>query len=69
MSDLLRQLQQLPDGWGLVAVAANKRAYQDDWQRTPLTREQVAVEIRIGEAKAVGVLAGPLSGEIGRAHV
>ena len=62
MSDLLRQLQQLPDGWGLVAVAANKRAYQDGWQRTPLTREQVAVEIRAGRAKAVGVLAGPPSG-------
>ena len=59
---LLEQLQRLPADWGLVAVAANKRAYQDGWQRNPLTRDQVAVEIRAGRAKAVGVLAGPPSG-------
>jgi hypothetical protein len=62
MLDLLQQLQQLPDGWGLVAVAANKRAYQQAWQHSPLTKDQVAAEIQSGRAKAVGVLAGPASG-------
>jgi len=61
MEELLRQLQQLPDDWGLVAVGANKRAYMPDWQRTPLSKDQVAAEIRAGRAKAVGVLCGPLS--------
>ena len=59
---LLEQLQSLPDDWGLVAVGANKRAYMDAWQRTPLNKRQVAAEIRAGNALAVGVLCGPLSG-------
>ena len=59
---LLEQLQALPDDWGLVAVGANKRAYMDAWQRTPLNKRQVAAEIRAGNALAVGVLCGPLSG-------
>jgi hypothetical protein len=62
MQDLLRQLQQLPDDWGLVAVGANKRAYMDAWQRTPLSKAAVAAEIRAGNALAVGVLCGPISG-------
>lgn len=62
MQDLIQQLHALPDDWGLVAVGANKRAYMDAWQRTALTKAQVAAEIRTGRAKAVGVLCGPLSG-------
>ena len=59
---LLEQLQALPDDWPLVAVDGNKRAYQKAWQQHPLTKAQVAAEIRAGRAKAVGVIAGPLSG-------
>jgi hypothetical protein len=59
---LLDQLQALPDGWPLVAVNGRKRPYQDDWQVNPLTKDQVAAEIRAGRAKAVGVIAGPTSG-------
>ena len=59
---LLEQLQALPDDWGLVAVANNKRPYQSEWQKNPLTKAQVADEIRAGRAKAVGVIAGPASG-------
>jgi hypothetical protein len=62
MADLLEQLQALPDDWALVAVGNNKRPYQPEWQHNPLTKKQVAAEIRAGRAKAVGVLAGPASG-------
>ena len=58
MSDLIKQLQVLPDDWGLVAVGANKRPYQDGWQNNPLTKEQAAAEIKSGRAKAIGVLRG-----------
>jgi hypothetical protein len=59
---LLDQLQALPDDWALVAVGNNKRPYQPNWQKSPLTKEQAAAEIRAGRAKAIGVLAGPASG-------
>ena len=59
---LLDQLQALPGEWPLVAVDGNKRAYQKAWQSNPLTKDQVAAEIRAGRAKAVGVIAGPASG-------
>lgn len=60
--DLLKQLQQLPDSWALVAVDAHKRAYQNAWQHNPLTKLQAAAEITAGRAKAIGVIAGPASG-------
>jgi len=59
---LLAQLEQLPDEWGLVAVGNDKRPYQPEWQKHPLTKEQVAAEIQAGRAVAVGVIAGPQSG-------
>ena len=59
---LLDQLQALPDGWPLVAVDGRKRPYQPTWQANPLTKDQVAAEIKAGRAKAVGVIAGPTSG-------
>ena len=59
---LIDQLQALPDGWPLVAVDGRKRPYQQTWQANPLTKDQVAAEIRAGRAKAVGVIAGPPSG-------
>ena len=78
MTDLLEQLQALPDDWGLVAVGNNKRPYHKDWQDSPLTKAQAAAEIihgseveferngktetRLVSAKAIGVLAGPASG-------
>ncbi len=62
MPTLLDQLQELPDSWGLVAVDGNKRPYQPHWQANPLTKEQAAAEITAGRAKAIGVIAGPVSG-------
>jgi predicted P-loop ATPase len=58
---LLDQLQDLPVSWGLVAVDGNKRPYQQNWPANPLTKEQAAVEVQAGRAKAIGVIAGPVS--------
>jgi len=62
MSSLLEQLSELPDHWGYVAVGHGKKPYQAEWQRNPLTKDQLAAEITAGRAVAVGVLAGPQSG-------
>jgi hypothetical protein len=43
-------------------VDGNKRPYQPHWQANPLTKEQAAAEITAGRAKAIGVIAGPVSG-------
>ena len=59
---LTDQLAQLPDTWGLVAVGHDKRPYQPEWQKHPLTKDQLAAEITAGRAVAIGVLAGPQSG-------
>jgi predicted P-loop ATPase len=59
---LLTLLRALPDEWGLVAVDGNKRAYHNAWQRNPLTKQAAAAEIRAGNAKAIGAIAGPASG-------
>jgi hypothetical protein len=61
VQQLLDQLQELPDSWGLVVVDGNKRPYQQHWQSTPLTKEQAAAEVVSGRAKAIGVIAGPAS--------
>jgi hypothetical protein len=61
MPTLLEQLQELPLSWGLVAVDGAKRPYQANWQANPLTKEQAAAEITAGRAKAIGVIAGPVS--------
>jgi hypothetical protein len=62
MPSLLDQLQELPDSWGLVACDANKRPYQHAWQSNPLSKTQAAAEITAGRAKAIGVIAGEISG-------
>jgi predicted P-loop ATPase len=62
MRQLLDQLQELPDSWGLVVCDAKKRPYQTAWQSHPLTKSQAAAEINAGRAKAIGVIAGETSG-------
>ncbi len=62
MSSLLDQLAALPDHWGFVAVGHGKRPYQSEWQKNPLTKQQLTVEIDAGRAVAIGVIAGPQSG-------
>lgn len=62
MLTLLDQLQELPASWGLVAVDGSKRPYQASWQSNPLTKDEAATEITAGRAKAIGVIAGPVSG-------
>jgi hypothetical protein len=59
---LTDQLASLPDGWGFVAVGQGKRPYQSEWQKHPLTKDQLTTEITTGRAVAIGVLAGPQSG-------
>jgi predicted P-loop ATPase len=59
---LTDQLSSLPDHWGFVAVGNDKRPYQPEWQKHPLTKDQLTAEIQSGRAVAVGVIAGPQSG-------
>ncbi|MFN6338988.1 MAG: VapE domain-containing protein [Cyanobacteriota bacterium] len=59
---LIAELHALPDHWALVAVGANKRPYQPNWQNTPLSKAEAEQEITVGRARAVGVIAGPASG-------
>jgi len=59
---LIDHLDLLPDHWGLVAVGNDKRPYMPEWQKHPLTKDQLATEIHAGRAVAVGVVAGPQSG-------
>ena len=62
VSALLEQLHQLPDHWAYVAVGHGKRPYQPQWQKNPLNKQQLTTEIESGNAVAIGVIAGPLSG-------
>lgn len=62
MHPLIQQLEQLPSEWGYVAVGQGKRPYQSEWQKNPLTKDQLTAEINTGHAVAIGVLAGPQSG-------
>ena len=62
MPTLLDQLQEIPVSLGLVAVDGSKRPYQSGWQSKPLTKDEAATEITAGRAKAIGVIAGPVSG-------
>jgi len=59
---LITELDSLPAAWALVAVGNDKRPYQPEWQKNPLTRDQLATEILAGRAVAIGVIAGPQSG-------
>ena len=38
---LITELQSLPDTWALVAVGNDKRPYQPEWQKNPLTKDQI----------------------------
>lgn len=62
MAVSIDQLQAIPDTWALVAVGNDKRPYQPEWQKHPLTKPQIEAELSAGRAVAVGVLAGPPSG-------
>jgi predicted P-loop ATPase len=59
---IVDQLSSIPDSWALVAVGNDKRPYQPEWQKNPLSKSQVEAELASGRAVAVGVLAGPPSG-------
>jgi predicted P-loop ATPase len=58
---IVDQLQGIPDSWALVAVGNDKRPYQPEWQKHPLTKRGIETELAAGRAVAVGVLAGPAS--------
>ena len=61
-ADLLHQLANIPDHWALVAVGNDKRPYQPEWQKHPISRADLTAEINAGRAVAIGVIAGPQSG-------
>ncbi|MGB7416233.1 MAG: DUF3987 domain-containing protein [Thermosynechococcaceae cyanobacterium] len=61
-ASLLEHLAALPDDLSLVAVGGNKAPYLPHWQKTPLSKAQLRVEISAGRCKAVGVLCGCPSG-------
>lgn len=48
---LLVEVQKLPDGWGLTPVGNNKAALGDDWQKTPLTKQDFEHAVQIGHFK------------------
>ena len=60
--DTKEELLRLPSSWRYVAVNGNKQPYQKDWQKNPLKRSEILKELISKKAKAVGVLAGELSG-------
>ena len=62
MAAIVDQLADIPDSWALVAVGNDKRPYQPEWQKHPLTKQGIESELSAGRAVAVGVLAGPPSG-------
>jgi predicted P-loop ATPase len=62
VADLLEQLANIPDHWALVAVGNDKRPYQPEWQKHPISRADLTTEIQSGRAVAIGVIAGPQSG-------
>ena len=59
--DIKDELLRLPKSWGFVAVQ-NKRPYQNDWQKNPLTRSQLFKEISEGRSTGIGVTCGTPSG-------
>ena len=62
MHSIVDSLSAIPSNWALVAVGNDKRPYQPEWQKNPLSKRQVEAELSSGRAVAVGVLAGPPSG-------
>ena len=54
---LITELDRLPAAWALVAVGNDKRPYQPEWQKNPLTRDQLATEILAASADLVDRLA------------
>ena len=55
------EILRLPKEWRFVAVQ-NKRPYQNDWQKNPLTRSQLFKEITAGRSTGIGVCCGTPSG-------
>jgi len=55
------EILRLPKEWRFVAVQ-NKRPYQNDWQKNPLTRSQLFKEITVGRSTGIGVCCGTPSG-------
>jgi len=62
VTPIVDQLSSIPDTWALVAVGNDKRPYQPEWQKNPLTKRQLEAELAAGRAVAVGILAGAPSG-------
>ena len=59
---LIQELDRLPDNWGFVAVDGQKRPYQPEWQKHPLSKAELTAELQSGRAKAIGVCCGVPSG-------
>ena len=56
------ELARLPSEWAYVAVDGQKRPYQPEWQKHPLSKAKMAAELTSARAKAIGVCCGVPSG-------
>jgi uncharacterized protein (DUF927 family) len=61
---LVRSLQTIPIDWALTPVNGNKIPYTVGWQKTPVPRDSISIEIDSGQAQGFGILTGKLSGGI-----
>jgi Bifunctional DNA primase/polymerase, N-terminal len=61
---LVRSLQTIPIDWALTPVNGNKIPYTTGWQKTPVPRDSITIDINSGQAQGFGILTGKLSGGI-----
>ena len=64
LSELIASLQEIPINWALTPVNGNKIPYLGGWQKNPVTRHSIAVDINNGKAQGFGIITGRLSSGI-----
>ncbi len=63
-TQLITELEQIPNAWALTPVDAHKASYRTSWQtESPLSRDELTNEIRNG-ASGYGLRTGSVSGGI-----
>lgn len=63
-SELIASSQEIPIDWALTPVNGYKIPYTTEWQKTPVSRDSIAIAIDSGKAQGFGILTGQLSGGI-----
>jgi hypothetical protein len=61
---LVRSLQTIPVDWALTPVNGHKIPYTTEWNKIPVPRDSIAIDIDSGQAQGFGILTGTLSGGI-----